>query len=61
MAKTIVTTPQKTALGRWTIQNPTPTSSPWAAAVRPVPMIVEVVTSRNRWRSFSAFLAEKGM
>src|SRR5947199_6286797 len=44
-ANTIVTTPQKTALGRWTIQNPTPTSSPCTAAVRPVPMIVEVVTS----------------
>ena len=57
----MVTTPQKTALGSPTSQNPNPTTVPWIAAVRPVPMMVAVVTSRNRWRSFSAFLAEKGM
>ena len=61
MANTIVTTPQNTALGSPVSQNPSPTRLPWIAAVRPVPTIVAVVTSRNRCRSFSVFLAENGM
>src|ERR1051325_2418301 len=61
MANTMVTTPQNTAFGSPVSQNPSPTRLPWIAAVRPVPTIVAVVTSRNRWRSFSVFLAENGM
>ena len=61
MANTIVTTPQNTAFGRPVSQKPSPTRIPCIAAVTPVPMMVEVVTSRNRWRSFSVFLAENGM
>ena len=58
---TMVTTPQKTAFGSPVTKKPSPTRTPWIAAVRPVPMMVDDVTSRKRCRSFSVFFAEKGM
>src|SRR2546429_8746841 len=60
MANTIVTTPQNTALGSPVSQNPSPTRLPWIAAVRPVPTIVAVGTSRDRCRRFSLFLGGNG-
>ena len=56
-----VTTPQNSALERPVAQNASPTSSPWTAAVSPVPIRVEKVTSRKRVRRISAFSAENGM
>ena len=56
-----VTTPQNTAFERPVAQKASPTSSPWTAAVRPVPISVENVTSRKRFRRISAFSVENGM
>ena len=60
-ANTVVTSPQNTALDSPVNQNPMPTIVPWMAATRPVPITVEIVTSRNRSLSRSALAAENGI
>ena len=61
IANAIVTTPQNNPFGKPTIQNVKPSTAPWIAAVTPVPMTVDTVTSLNRFPSFSVLALEKGM